>query len=177
MARSAASGNVFNMIFIGIGSNLSSRHGGSPRGNCHSAVEALNAAGLEVCMCSRWYRSAPVPMSDQPWFVNGVVALEADGKHPVPVMEILHQIELDFGRLRKAKNMARTLDLDILDFGGRVATGTDGVILPHPRMHERAFVLLPLSEIAPDWRHPISATSIFDLIANLPVDQYAEPIP
>ncbi|MBC8159254.1 MAG: 2-amino-4-hydroxy-6-hydroxymethyldihydropteridine diphosphokinase [Rhodospirillales bacterium] len=165
------------MIFIGIGSNLSSPHGGSPRANCHSAVEALNAAGLEVCLCSRWYRSAPVPTSDQPWFVNGVVGLEPEGKHPVPLMELLHQIELDFGRLRKTKNMARTLDLDIIDFDGRVATGGDGVILPHPRMHERAFVLLPLAEIAPDWRHPISAASIYDLIEEIPVEQYAEPIP
>ncbi|MBL6945251.1 MAG: 2-amino-4-hydroxy-6-hydroxymethyldihydropteridine diphosphokinase [Rhodospirillales bacterium] len=165
------------MIFIGIGSNLSGPHGGSPRANCHAAVEAMNAAGLEVCMCSRWYRSAPVPISDQPWFVNGVAAIESGGKHPVPVMELLHQIELDFGRLRKTRNMARTLDLDILDFNGRITTGADGVVLPHPRMHERSFVLLPLSEIAPDWRHPISGASIYDLISGLPEEQYAEPIP
>ena len=97
--------------------------------------------------------------------------------HPVPLMDLLHQIELEFGRLRKTRNMARTLDLDILDFDGRVETGADGVILPHPRMHERSFVLLPLSEIAPEWRHPISAASIDDLIAKIPADQYAEPIP
>ena len=65
------------------------------------------------------------------------------------------EIEIDFGRLRTTPNAARPLDLDIIDFDGRIQQEPDGVVLPHPRLHERAFVLHPLSEIAPDWVHPV----------------------
>lgn len=166
-----------SMIFIGIGSNLSGPRGDSPRQNCHEAIAALNDAGAEVTQRSRWYRTAPVPMSDQPWYVNGVVAVDIASVGPGALLELLHQIEVEFGRLRSLPNIARTLDLDLLDFKGRISTGGEGVILPHPRMHERAFVLRPLSEIAPDWRHPISKASVFDLINQLPADQFVEPIP
>ncbi|MCG8508415.1 MAG: 2-amino-4-hydroxy-6-hydroxymethyldihydropteridine diphosphokinase [Rhodospirillales bacterium] len=165
------------MIFIGIGSNLGGQRGDSPRQNCHQAVAALNAAGIEVTQRSRWYRTAPVPMSDQPWYVNGVVAAEPSHAGPAAVLDLLHHIEVEFGRFRTVPNAPRTLDLDLLDFEGQVSPGSDGVILPHPRMHERAFVLRPLSEIAPDWCHPISNASVFDLIAQLPVEQFVEPIP
>jgi 2-amino-4-hydroxy-6-hydroxymethyldihydropteridine diphosphokinase len=165
------------MIFIGIGSNLSGPRGDSPRRNCHEAILALNAAGIEITQRSRWYRTAPVPMSDQPWYVNGVVGAETSNAGPAAILDLLHQIEIEFGRFRSVRNASRALDLDLLDFGGRVSTGKEGVILPHPRMHERAFVLWPLSEIAPEWCHPISKASVFDLIAKLPSSQYAEPIP
>jgi len=166
------------MIFIAIGSNLSGPQGGSPRQNCQHAVEFLQSSGMEVVQRSRWYRSAPVPRSEQPWFVNGVVAAESMDMPPVSILELLHEIETDFGRIRGALNAPRTLDLDLLDFDGQVCTADkDGVILPHPRMHERAFVLHPLSEIAPDWTHPISGLSVFDLIDILPPGQILQPIP
>lgn len=165
------------MILLGIGSNVPGPQGATPRQNCHNAVGVLEGAGLTVTARSRWYRSSPVPPSDQPWFINGVVAVEAAGLEPEPLLELLHQVEDDFGRRRAALNAPRPLDLDILDFDGRIAGPGSTVVLPHPRMHQRAFVLVPLSEIAPDWRHPVIGDTVFDLIAGLPADQYIEPVP
>ncbi len=165
------------MIFIAIGSNLAGPRAGSPRQNCQLGVEALTASGIDICQRSRWYRSAPVPLSDQPWYVNGVVAAESPDVSPEALMELLHQIEIDFGRLRTTPNAPRTLDLDILDFDGRIRQEPDGVILPHPRLHERAFVLHPLSEIAPDWVHPVFGLTVFNLIEGLPPGQMLQPIP
>jgi 2-amino-4-hydroxy-6-hydroxymethyldihydropteridine diphosphokinase len=80
----------------------------------------------------------------------------------------LHALEARFGRQRRAANAPRPLDLDILDYDGRVSAPRDVPILPHPRLTGRAFVLLPLLEIAPDWRHPATGTPIALLIAGLP---------
>lgn len=165
------------MIYIAIGSNLPGPRGSSPRQNCQEAVDVLKTSGVDVTQRSRWYRSEPVPRSGQPWFVNGVVAAESVDVPPASFLELLHEIEIDFGRLRSTLNASRTLDLDLIDFDGRVCAAGEGVILPHPRMHERAFVLHPLSEIAPDWTHPISGLSVFDLIAIMPPGQILQSIP
>lgn len=165
------------MILIGIGSNISGPQGASPRQNCHNALKLLEDSGVAIVRRSRWYRSAPVPASDQPWFINGVVAVEATGLEPEPLLELFHQIELEFGRRRAAPNAPRPLDLDILDFDGRITGPDAALVLPHPRMHHRAFVLVPLSEIAPEWRHPVIGDTVFELIAALPDDQFIEPVP
>lgn len=165
------------MILIGVGSNIPGPQGATPRQNCHQALKVLADAGLTIARRSRWYRSSPVPSSSQPWFINGVAAVEAAGVEPEPLLELFHEIELDFGRRRASANAPRPLDLDILDFAGRVSGPNDAVMLPHPRMHLRAFVLVPLSEIAPDWCHPVTGENVFDLIAGLPDDQFIEPVP
>ncbi|MDX9860327.1 MAG: 2-amino-4-hydroxy-6-hydroxymethyldihydropteridine diphosphokinase [Rhodospirillales bacterium] len=165
------------MILIGIGSNISGPQGASPRQNCHNALKLVEDSGVAIVRRSRWYRSAPVPASDQPWFINGVVAVEAAGLEPEPLLELFHQIELEFGRRRGQPNAPRPLDLDILDFEGRISGPGAAVVLPHPRMHQRAFVLVPLSEIAPEWRHPVIGDTVFELIAALPDDQFIEPVP
>lgn len=165
------------MILIGVGSNVPGPQGATPRQNCHNALKVLADAGLTIVRRSRWYRSSPVPPSEQPWFINGVAAVEAPTLEPGPLLELFHEIELDFGRRRASLNAPRPLDLDILDFAGRVSGPTAEVVLPHPRMHLRAFVLVPLSEIAPDWCHPVTGESVFDLIARLPDDQFVEPVP
>ena len=89
---------------------------------------------------------------------------------------MLHAVEADFGRVRGERNAARVLDLDLLAYGEWVSTPEAGVELPHPRMHERAFVLKPLAELAPDWRHPILGNSIVQLLGMLPPGQIAEPM-
>jgi 2-amino-4-hydroxy-6-hydroxymethyldihydropteridine diphosphokinase len=165
------------MILIGVGSNIPGPQGATPRQNCHNALKLLEDSGVTISRRSRWYRSAPVPPSDQPWFINGVVAVEAASLEPEPLLELLHQIELEFGRRRAKPNGPRPLDLDILDFDGRITSPDASVVLPHPRMHQRAFVLMPLSEIAPEWRHPVIGDTVFDLIAALPDDQFIEPVP
>ena len=165
------------MILIGVGSNVPGPQGSTPRQNCHNALKVLADSGLTIVSRSRWYRSSPVPPSEQPWFINGVAAIDAPTLEPGPLLELFHEIELDFGRRRAAPNAPRPLDLDILDFDGRITGPEAEVVLPHPRMHLRAFVLVPLSEIAPAWRHPVSGVPVFDLIARLPDDQFIEPVP
>jgi 2-amino-4-hydroxy-6-hydroxymethyldihydropteridine diphosphokinase len=163
------------MILIGLGANLATL-AGPPQATLAAALAALEGEGVEVGARSRWYRSAPVPPSDQPWFVNGVAAL-AIALDPMSLLALLHRIEARFGRRRERINEARTLDLDLLDYDGRIMAGDGGPVLPHPRLHERAFVLLPLAELAPHWRHPRLQRSVADLIAALPPGQQAEPVP
>ena len=126
---------------------------------------ALTEAGLTVSRRSRWYETAPVPASDQPWYVNGVAemttSLEAD-----VLLARLHQIEGAFGRVRRIRNEARVLDLDLLAYHDLVVTSA-GLTLPHPRLRDRAFVLLPLAELAPQWRHPIGGEPIARMIKRL----------
>ncbi len=161
------------MILVGIGANLPSPRFGPPRATCEAAVEAMAAAGLTVIRRSRWYRSAPVPPSDQPWFVNGVVAVESS-LGPEDLLALLHRIESDFGRRRAEPDAPRVLDLDLLAYGDQVSAPGARVHLPHPRLHQRAFVLRPLLDVAPDWRHPALGRTAAELAAELPLDQVAE---
>ena len=163
------------LIFIGLGANLPSPRHGPPRSTCEAALTAMTEAGLEIVRRSRWYRSAPMPVSRQPWYVNGVAQV-ASVSTPARLLELLLGIEGQFGRRCREPNAPRILDLDLLAFGDLVTGLADGVVVPHPRMHERAFVLLPLRELAPGWRHPVSGLGVGDLIAALPPDQVAEPI-
>ncbi len=130
---------------------------------------------VTVVRRSRWYTSAPVPPSDQPWFVNGV-ALVATDLGPADLLATLHRIENEFGRVRRVRNEARVIDLDLLAYGDLVLGEGEGLVLPHPRLRTRAFVLLPLAEVAPDWRHPVSGEAVEDLIRTLPADQGAVPL-
>ncbi len=130
----------------------------------------LPELGLTVLRRSGWYESAPVPASDQPWYVNGVVRAATD-LSPQEVLSRLHGVEADLGRARSELNAARSVDLDILSIGKIILDGPEPPIVPHPRMASRAFVLLPLAEIAPDWRHPITDVPISELIRRLPRDQ------
>ncbi len=165
------------MILIGIGANLRSRHG-APLETCEAALRALSGAAIAVRRCSRWYESAPEPVSEQPWYINGVAELDT-AIEPTALLAALHRIETQFGRgdaARRQQNAARTLDLDLLCYHDRLAPAPSRPVLPHPRMHRRAFVLLPLRELAPAWRHPASGAAIADLIADLPPQSIARPI-
>ena len=157
-----------DVILIGIGANLPGAHG-SPRETCEAALEELGRRGVAILRASRWYESAPVPISDQPWFVNGVAEV-ATAVSPHALLALLHDVERAFGRVRGARNAARTLDIDLLDYDGMVVAEAGGLELPHPRMAARAFVLVPLAEIAPQWRHPVSKLTAAQLIAGLPPD-------
>lgn len=165
-----------DFVLIGLGANLDHPHHGSPRSTVEAALAKVDALGPQVLKRSCWYRSAPVPPSGQPWFVNGVARLETD-LEALALLDLLHRVEAEFGRQRGRRNAARTLDLDLLDFRGRVSAQGEGLCLPHPRLHERAFVLLPLRDVAPDWRHPVSGSPVRDLIEALPADQRAEVLP
>jgi 2-amino-4-hydroxy-6-hydroxymethyldihydropteridine diphosphokinase len=158
------------MILIGMGANLPSP-AGPPQQTLEAALAALAEAGIALERRSPWYRSAPLPAGDQPWYVNGVVSV-ATRLAPVELLGQLHRVEARFGRLRRQRNEPRVLDLDLLDHDG--ALRQEPPVLPHPRLHERAFVLLPLADIAPDWRHPANGASLATLIAALPPGQAVE---
>jgi 2-amino-4-hydroxy-6-hydroxymethyldihydropteridine diphosphokinase len=140
MDESAAS----TRAFVGLGANL-----GDPQGQLRRALLALaGLPGTRLVAASSLYRSAPVGHAAQPDFVNAVAEIETRLGAQALLGELL-ATEARFGRVRTFPNAPRTLDLDLLLYGDRVIA-EPGLIVPHPRMHERAFVLAPLAEIAPD---------------------------
>jgi 2-amino-4-hydroxy-6-hydroxymethyldihydropteridine diphosphokinase len=155
-------------ILIGLGANLPSV-AGPPIATLEAALGRLESVGVGTLKRSRWFRSAPVPPSEQPWFVNGVASV-ATGLDPAALLGLLHRIEAEFGRVRSVPNAARSLDLDLLAYGDRVEAPPPGSglpILPHPRLAERAFVLLPLADVAPAWHDPATGRPLSALIAAL----------
>lgn len=160
-------------VYIGLGGNLPHPEFGPPRQTLEAALAELGRRGVPVRRVSPWYETAPVPVSDQPWFVNAVAEVAWDGPAD-GLLAALHAVEDLFGRVRSVPNAARLIDLDLLDFKGEISSGGPGrATLPHPRLGDRAFVLLPLADLEPGWRHPVSGLPIADLVAALPADQLA----
>ena len=156
--------------FIAIGGNL------IPQGyetledvmkDAFATIDALS--DISIVGCSNWYETAPVPISDQPWYLNGVFAIETslDAK---ALLAQLHEIEASFGRVRNVRNEARILDLDVIDYQSEIIDDGD-ICLPHPRMHLRAFVLLPIQDLDPSWHHPVTGKSVGQLIEEMPEGQ------
>jgi 2-amino-4-hydroxy-6-hydroxymethyldihydropteridine diphosphokinase len=165
---------VDNEIYIGLGGNLPHPRYGTPKATLEAALARLQSRGIEVRRVSPWYRTAPVPASDQPWYINAVAEISATLSADRLLAE-LHAVEEAFGRVRSVPNAPRLIDLDLLDFRGEIAPGGPGkATLPHPRMTGRAFVLRPLADLAPDWRHPATGAAIQALVAELPGDQIIE---
>jgi 2-amino-4-hydroxy-6-hydroxymethyldihydropteridine diphosphokinase len=165
---------VDNTIYIALGGNLPHPRYGPPKATLQAALAALEGRGVAVRRVSPWYRTAPVPVSEQPWYFNAVAEISTDLPADRLLAE-LHAVEEEFGRVRSAPNAPRIIDLDLLDYRGETAPGGPGkATMPHPRMTGRAFVLRPLADIAPQWRHPVSGASIQALVAALPADQVIE---
>ena len=135
----------------------------------------IAASGVDIVARSSWWRSKAWPDASQPAYVNGVVLVRWGGP-PMALLTLLKTIERDFGRRPgRSRNAARPLDLDLIACG-RVVTTRDGLILPHPRAAERRFVMGPLAEIAPAWRHPVTGLTARDLADQATVGRDAEPI-
>lgn len=157
------------MIYITLGANLPSEFGW-PRMTLKKVVQEIDKRGIRVLYQSPIYLTAPVPVSDQPWYYNLVIGVSTD-KTPVQLMQILQTIEKYFGRIRTERNAPRVIDLDIIAYHD-VIKNDDDLQIPHPRAHERAFVLYPLRDIAPkNWVHPVSKKTISQLINELPKGQ------
>lgn len=152
------------MILIALGANLPS-FAGPPAVTLRRALTRLEERGVGALSVSSFYATPAWPDQSQPAFVNTVASI-ATTLQPVELLALLHGVETEFGRLRSAPNGPRTLDIDLLDYEGRVLS--QGIVLPHPRMAERSFVVVPLAEIAPDWRHPITGLKAAELLIRLP---------
>jgi len=145
-----------------------------------------NTKGISVLRRSRWYRTPAVPPGSGPDFLNGAALLKME-KSPEALLEALHRVESRLGRSRPARWAPRTCDLDLiaiedlilpdretlerwmaLDQGKAQSLVPPRLILPHPRMQERGFVLAPMAEVAPDWRHPATGLTVTQMLAARP---------
>ncbi|MDR3499959.1 MAG: 2-amino-4-hydroxy-6-hydroxymethyldihydropteridine diphosphokinase [Parvibaculum sp.] len=164
------------MILIGMGANLPTVHGG-PMATLEAAMTLMPALGISIVRRSAFYLTPPLTPYAQPDFVNNVVMVET-ALPAASLLDALHRIEDRFGRHRTARWAARTLDLDLLDYQGQIvhASGPRGVeagpgvlplALPHPGIAGRAFVLVPLAEVAPEWRDPVSGETAGRLLQRL----------
>jgi 2-amino-4-hydroxy-6-hydroxymethyldihydropteridine diphosphokinase len=158
--------NDMTRVYIGLGGNL-----GDAASTLHQVLDALRTTpGIQQCMSSPFYRTAPVDSSG-PDYINAVAVLDTT-LAPLALLDVLQALENQHGRLRPYKNAPRTLDLDLLLYGD-LTFNSERLIVPHPRMHERAFVLAPLHDLAPDLM--LASGSVAQLLAALP-DQGIEQL-
>jgi 2-amino-4-hydroxy-6-hydroxymethyldihydropteridine diphosphokinase len=148
-------------IHLGWGSNLGDRYAAWSR-----ARESLGCGGVRIVRESSIWRTEPVGLRDQPWFLNGAVEVESD-LTPWQMIRLAKAIEVEQGRVPGPRNAPRPLDIDILLMGETVLR-TAGLTVPHPRLHERRFALAPLAEIAPRAVHPVLKRTIRELLRRCP---------
>jgi 2-amino-4-hydroxy-6-hydroxymethyldihydropteridine diphosphokinase len=154
------------IAYIGIGSNLGDRSF-----NCQYAIDRIDTLpDYHVIGRSSLFETEPEGVSGQPWYVNCVARVKAT-KGPLELLQGLMKIESAMGRVRKRRWEERIIDLDILLFGQEIKESHD-LIIPHPLMHKRRFVLEPLAQLAPDLFHPVFQVSIQELLNNLPTPPY-----
>ncbi len=139
-----------------------------PERTLRASLAALSQNGVSVKLVSRLYQTLAWPDPSDPPFVNAVALVETM-HDPAALMALLAATEDGFGRVRGARNAPRTLDLDLIDYDGRIEPGPPE--LPHPRAASRAFVLVPLAEVAPGWRHPVLGRGAGELLCALPPDE------
>jgi 2-amino-4-hydroxy-6-hydroxymethyldihydropteridine diphosphokinase len=169
----AGGSGLDDAIVVALGGNLAGDFKSS-EALLEAALAQFPRAGLPVLARSRWWSSAAWPDPNGHEYRNAVAIVEANGP-PEAVLEALFAIERSFGRTRGVPNAPRTLDLDLIAHGRQVRDGP-GLILPHPRAHERLFVMGPLAEIAPDWRHPVSGKTAAELARAATVGRDARPV-
>lgn len=180
---------------IALGANMPAA-GQEPASTLKRALELLAAGpGVSVARVSRWFRTPAWPAGSGAEFINGAAVL-AGSLSPDALLARLHEVEERLGRTRPVRWGPRVCDLDLLGMGDLVlpdretvarwmalppeiaAVETpDRLILPHPRLHERAFVLVPLADAAPEWRHPVLGRTVAEMRAGLPAERLAEVVP
>lgn len=160
-----------NVVLVALGANLPAADGTPPLETLRRAAAALDGLpGLRLVALSRWIRTEPEPpLPGAPDFINGVARLAGPVPDPAALLAALHAIEDRAGRARPYPNAPRSLDLDLIAVGDLVRDrGGPPPVLPHPRAHLRRFVLQPLAEVAPGWRHPVLEETVEALLAALP---------
>ena len=169
-SRSAA---LDEAIVLALGGNLAGDYP-SLESLLEAALSAFPGAGLSVVDRSGWWRSAAWPDPDQPAYLNGVVLVETP-LGPRELLNAVQALEASFGRTRTSPNAPRTLDIDLIAYGRQVIDAP-GLAVPHPRAHERLFVMGPLAEIAPDWLHPTRGETAAALAEGATVGRDARPV-
>lgn len=154
---------MHKIVYLSLGSNLGDR-----AANLRTAIEKLADLGSVVAVSS-FYETEPVEMVAQPWFLNCAVKLDTE-KMPRQLISGILNLEQTMGRQRKQQKGPRIIDIDILLFGSSIIE-IPSLTIPHPKLHERRFVLEPLSEIAPDARHPVFKRTMRQLRDSLPPGQ------
>jgi 2-amino-4-hydroxy-6-hydroxymethyldihydropteridine diphosphokinase len=154
---------VHKIVYLSLGSNLGDR-----ATNLQTAIAKLASLG-EVAAVSSFYETEPVELTAQPWFLNCAVKLDTE-KMPRQLIAGILALEQGMGRQRKQKNGPRIIDIDILLFGSSIID-LPSLTVPHPKMHQRRFVLEPLAEIAPEARHPVFKRTVRELRDALPPGQ------
>ena len=147
-----------NKFVISVGSNINSPKGIKPIKNCNKAINELSKFNINIIQKSSWYLSEPIPKSYQPKYYNSVFLCNSN-QNVYKVLKIIQIVEQKFGRVRVFKNMPRCIDLDIISYNGNVKNSLL-LKIPHPRMHLRKFVLMPLFEIDSHWLHPLLKKNI-----------------
>ena len=160
MIKLDTSENQVNSVYLGIGSNL-----GNKKNNINHAKHKLVERGVNIIKSSNYYVTSSWPNPKNPKFLNIVLKIFTNYS-PLELLNICKNIEKELGRKKGKKNSPRECDIDILDYNSKKSI--DGLILPHPRMHLRNFVLFPLFELNKNWKHPITKLHIKSLIFSLP---------
>ena len=158
------------MIYVGLGANLVHPIHGGPANTLKIVRKSLDSGQIKVLRMSGLYETGPVPVSDDPWFVNAVLSIETN-LSPYDLLQILHKTENVFGRERSAINAPRVIDLDLLAYHDIVSPPGEIPILPHPRLDQRIFVMKPLSELDPGWIHPRTGAVVRDIMGGIPSNQ------
>ena len=169
----ADSQDLDDAVVVAVGGNLPGQHA-SVQAGLEAALERFEAEGLVIVARSPWWRSQAWPDPVDPPFLNAVVLIRPV-LDPARTLAALHRIEAAFGRDRAAAYAPRTLDLDLIAHG-RTISGEGGLTLPHPRAHDRAFVMRPLAQIAPQWRHPALARTAAELAGTAVIGADARPL-
>ena len=165
MKKQDISENLANLAYLAIGSNL-----GNKVSNIEITKFELEKHKIKILKSSSNYISESWPDASMPNYINIIIKIKTS-LLPLELLQICNSIELKLGRVRSKKNAPRTCDIDIIDYDNKILNEKNSkLILPHPRMNERNFVLLPLYEVDKSWKHPKSKTNIVNLINSLPVE-------